>query len=82
MTADESPLFTFAVVADTHVNYLAHPKTSGFDNVGVELRHPWTEVKQITATGRETTVSELRPQGDRAPAPGEDGPCALIARLD
>ena len=31
--------------------HLAHPKTSGFDNVGVELRHPWAEVKQITATG-------------------------------
>ena len=33
-------------------------------------------------TGRETTVSELRSQSDRAPAPGEDGPCVLIARLD
>ena len=31
--------------------HLAHPKTSGFDNVGVELRHPWAEVMQITATG-------------------------------
>ena len=31
--------------------HLAHPKTSGFDNVGVELRHPWAEAKQITATG-------------------------------
>ena len=31
--------------------HLAHPKTSGFDNVGVELRHPWAEVRQITATG-------------------------------
>lgn len=31
--------------------YLAHPKTSTFDNVGVELRHPWTESMQITATG-------------------------------
>lgn len=30
---------------------LAHPKTSGFDNAGVELRHPWAEVMQITATG-------------------------------
>ena len=31
--------------------HLAHPKTSGFGNVGVELRHPWAEVMQITATG-------------------------------
>ena len=31
--------------------HLAHPKTSGFDNAGVELRHPWAEVMQITATG-------------------------------
>ena len=31
--------------------YLAHPKTSGFGSVGVELRHPWAEVRQITATG-------------------------------
>ena len=31
--------------------HLAHPKTSGFDNVGVELRHPWAEAMQITATG-------------------------------
>lgn len=31
--------------------YLAHPKTSTFDSVGVELRHPWTESMQITATG-------------------------------
>ena len=30
---------------------LAHPKTSTFDDVGVELRHPWTESMQITATG-------------------------------
>lgn len=30
---------------------LAHPQTSGFDGVGVELRHPWTETMQITATG-------------------------------
>lgn len=30
---------------------LAHPKTSTFDNVGVELRHPWAESMQITATG-------------------------------
>lgn len=31
--------------------HLAHPKTSGFANAGVELRHPWAEVMQITATG-------------------------------
>ena len=31
--------------------YLAHPKTSGFTQVGVELRHPWAEVMQITSTG-------------------------------
>ena len=29
----------------------AHPKTSTFDRVGVELRHPWTESMQITSTG-------------------------------
>jgi 3',5'-cyclic AMP phosphodiesterase CpdA len=34
-----------------HPMHLAHPKTSTFDNVGVELRHPWTESMQITATG-------------------------------
>ncbi len=38
--------------SDVHPRrHLAHPKTSGFDNVGVELRHPWAEVMQITATG-------------------------------
>lgn len=31
--------------------YLAHPKTSTFDRVGFELRHSWTEVMQIPATG-------------------------------
>ena len=31
--------------------YLSHPKSSTFDNIGVELRHPWTESMQITATG-------------------------------
>ena len=30
--------------------HLAHPKTSGFDNAGVELRHPWTEAMRISAT--------------------------------
>ena len=38
--------------SDVHPrHHLAHPKTSGFDNAGVELRHPWAEVMQITATG-------------------------------
>ena len=38
--------------SDVHSrHHLAHPKTSGFDNAGVELRHPWAEVMQITATG-------------------------------
>ena len=38
--------------SDVHPRrHLAHPKTSGFDNAGVELRHPWAEVMQITATG-------------------------------
>jgi 3',5'-cyclic AMP phosphodiesterase CpdA len=31
--------------------HLAHPATSGFDRVGVELRHPWAETLQISATG-------------------------------
>ena len=31
--------------------HLSHPKTSGFDNAGVELRHPWTEAMRISATG-------------------------------
>ncbi len=30
---------------------LAHPKSSRFDMIGVELRHPWTASMQITATG-------------------------------
>ncbi|MCP5265077.1 MAG: metallophosphoesterase [Burkholderiaceae bacterium] len=30
---------------------LAHPKTARFERVGVELRHPWAETQQITATG-------------------------------
>ncbi len=33
------------------VRQLAHPKTSTFDNIGVELRHPWAESMQISATG-------------------------------
>ncbi|MBR2816683.1 MAG: metallophosphoesterase [Reyranella sp.] len=31
--------------------HLAHPRMSTFDKVGVELRHPWAESQQITATG-------------------------------
>lgn len=31
--------------------YLTNPKSSHFDQVGVELRHTWTEVAQIPATG-------------------------------
>lgn len=30
---------------------VAHPKTSGLHRVGVELRHPWAETMQISATG-------------------------------
>lgn len=38
-----------APAAQMPMRYLAHPKTSTFDGVGVELRHPWAEL-QITAT--------------------------------
>ena len=31
--------------------HLAHPKTSPIERVGVQLRHPWAESQQITATG-------------------------------
>ena len=31
--------------------HLSHPKTSGFANAGVELRHPWTEAMRVPATG-------------------------------
>lgn len=33
------------------VQYLSNPKSSNFAHVGVELRHTWTEVAQIPATG-------------------------------
>ena len=33
------------------IQYLVNPKSSGFNHVGVELRHTWTEVAQIPATG-------------------------------
>ena len=33
------------------VQYLTNPKSSHFNQVGVELRHTWTEVAQIPATG-------------------------------
>ncbi|MGE3599904.1 MAG: metallophosphoesterase [Dehalococcoidia bacterium] len=32
-------------------SHLAHPSTSTFGEVGVELRHPWAETLQIPATG-------------------------------
>ena len=44
--------------------HLAHPKTSGFDNVGVELRHPWAEVMQITATGGVQEFGRKRARND------------------
>ena len=31
--------------------FLSHPKISRYANVGVELRHPWAQSEQITATG-------------------------------
>ncbi len=31
--------------------HLAHPRTSSFQRIGVELRHPWAEHMQIPATG-------------------------------
>ena len=40
-----------APAAQMPMRYLAHPKTSTFDGVGIELRHPWAESMQITATG-------------------------------
>jgi 3',5'-cyclic AMP phosphodiesterase CpdA len=33
------------------IQYLTNPKSSHFNQVGVELRHTWTEVAQIPATG-------------------------------
>lgn len=36
---------------ESPVRRLAHPKTSTFDHIGVELRHPWAESMQISATG-------------------------------
>ncbi|HVL10290.1 MAG TPA: metallophosphoesterase [Burkholderiaceae bacterium] len=40
-----------APAAPRRTLHLTHPKTATFDDVGVELRHPWTERMQITATG-------------------------------
>ncbi|TEA78212.1 metallophosphoesterase [Allopusillimonas ginsengisoli] len=40
-----------ATKASGAAHQLIHPKTSTLDNVGVELRHPWAESMQITATG-------------------------------
>lgn len=31
--------------------HLSHPKVSRFEQVGVELRHPWAETMQVSATG-------------------------------
>jgi len=33
------------------IQHLTNPKSSNFNGVGVELRHAWTEVAQIPATG-------------------------------
>jgi 3',5'-cyclic AMP phosphodiesterase CpdA len=38
-------------VQDARSRRLIHPKTSSLDNLGVELRHCWTEATQIAATG-------------------------------
>lgn len=38
-------------VGQRRPNFLSHPSLSGFERVGVELRHPWTESMQIAATG-------------------------------
>ena len=51
--------------SDVHPrHHLAHPKTSGFDNAGVELRHPWAEVMQITATGGVQEFGRKRARND------------------
>ena len=39
------------VTSDARAALLTHPKTSRLTQIGVELRHPWTERMQITATG-------------------------------
>ena len=44
--------------------HLAHPKTSGFGNAGVELRHPWTESMPITATGGAQEFGRKRARND------------------
>lgn len=36
---------------NSSVQFLTNPKSSSFNQVGVELRHTWTEVAQIPATG-------------------------------
>jgi hypothetical protein len=38
-------------VDKSSLQHLTNPKSSNFNNVGVELRHTWTEVAQIPATG-------------------------------
>lgn len=40
-----------AAVTPARPRYLTHPKVAPLDTVGVELRHPWSESMQITATG-------------------------------
>jgi len=40
-----------AASVPARARYLAHPKVSALDTLGVELRHPWSESMQITATG-------------------------------
>ena len=44
--------------------HLAHPKTSGFGNAGVELRHPWTESMPISATGGAQEFGRKRARND------------------
>jgi 3',5'-cyclic AMP phosphodiesterase CpdA len=38
-------------VDKSSLQHLTNPKSSNFNDVGVELRHTWTEVAQIPATG-------------------------------
>jgi 3',5'-cyclic AMP phosphodiesterase CpdA len=38
-------------VDKSSIQHLTNPKSSNFNGVGVELRHSWTEVAQIPATG-------------------------------
>ena len=47
----DSPADAQAPAAEVRPRLLTHPKTSTLTHIGVELRHPWTERLQITATG-------------------------------